>query len=107
MYIADSINFEYSENQKGARKDFDIFEENLWLHDTEIRYIIDLKNGRWHLTMLFISIYNPLKLRCHYLDHYDSQKKAELYAQIFQRGIRKDARGTLKLNENAYNICYN
>lgn len=107
MYIADSINFDFSENQRGNKKDLAIFYQTRWLHDTEVKYMIDHRSGRWHLTMIYISIHTPLKLLCRYIDHYESLKKAELYAQIFQRGIRKDARGTLKLDENAYNICYN
>lgn len=107
MYIADSINLDFSENQHGNNKNLAIFYQTRWLHDTEVKYMIDHRCGRWHLTMIYISIYNPLRLICKYLDHYESFKKAKLYAQIFQRGIRKDARGTLKLDEDAYNICYN
>jgi hypothetical protein len=107
MYIADNINYDFSENQRGNQKDLTIFHQTRWLHDTEVKYMIDHRSGRWHLTIIYISIHNPLRLICHYLDHYESFKKAELYAQIFQRGIRKDAGGTLKLDEDAYNICYN
>ena len=35
------------------------------------------------------------------------RKKALTFAKILQRGIRKDARGTLKSNRNAFNICAN
>lgn len=107
MYITDNINFDFLENQRGNKKDLIIFFQNQWLHNTEVKYLIEHRSGRWYLTMIYISIYNPMKMLCHYLDNYESLKKAELYAQIFQRGIRKDARGTLKLDENAYNICYN
>lgn len=107
MYIAENLNFDFSENRRGNKKDLMIFSENLWLHNTEIRYLIDCKKGRWYLSIIYVDIHNPLRLICHYLDHYDTLKKAETYAKIFQRGIRKDARGTLKLDENAYNICNN
>lgn len=107
MYIADSLKLDFSENQRGNKKDLAIFSQTRWLHNTEVKYLIEQRSGRWHLTIIFIFIHNPLKLICNYLNHYESLKKAELYAQFFQRGIRKDARGTLKLDENAYNICYN
>lgn len=107
MYISDTINLDFSENPRGNRSDLEIINQTRWLHDTEVRYVIDLKKGRWHLSMIYIYLHNPMRFVCRYIDNYESFKKAELYAQIFQRGIRKDARGTLKIDDNAYNICFN
>ncbi|WP_435357938.1 hypothetical protein [Emticicia sp. SJ17W-69] len=107
MYIAGSINFDFSENQRGNKKDLAIFSQNRWLYNTDVKYLVEHRSGRWYLSIIFISIHNPLRLICNYINHYESLNKAELYGQFFQKGIRKTTRGNLKLDENAYNICYN
>jgi hypothetical protein len=95
------------ENQQGDKRDLDFLENDQWLHNTEVRYYILERRGRWYVTMIFIAVENPLRFFCRFIDHYESARKAENYAEIFQRSIRKDARGTLKTNEDALNICYN
>lgn len=106
MYVSE-IKYGFTENQRGNLKDLQILGDSHWFHDTEVKYLIEEKCGRWHLQMVYIWIENPLRLFCNYIDNYESIQKAENYAQIFQRGIRKDARGTLKINQNAYDICFN
>lgn len=106
MYLP-IIKYDFSDNQRGNAKDLKILDNSLWFHNTEVNYIIEQKSGRWHLRMIYIWIENPLRFFCNYIDNYESLEKATNYAQIFQRSISKDARGTLKTNKNAYNICFN
>ena len=63
--------------------------------------------SQWHLTMIYIAIENPFKLICRKIDTYSSETKALTFAKILQRGIRKDARGTLKTNLDAFHLCDN
>ena len=72
-----------------------------------MRYHLQKKRGLWELSMIYIAIENPMKFLCRKIDAYSSEKKAITFAKILQRGIRKDARGTLKSNQNAFNICAN
>jgi hypothetical protein len=91
----------------GQAHDFKLLEEDRWLLNTEVRYLLLRKHRLWHLFMVYIAIDNPLQLLCKQIDVYASQHKAETFAKILQRGIRRDARGTLKMNRNAFHICTN
>lgn len=106
MYLPD-LKYDFTENRKGNAKDLSVLENGGWLHNTEVRYLIEPRSGRWHLWMLYVWTKHPLRFFCNYINHYESMQKAENYAKIFQRSISKDARGTLKTNQNAYDICFN
>jgi len=107
MFIASDLPFESQPEILGSPIDLKFLKEDQWLMDTEVRYLIRHWNSLWYLTMLYIAVEDPLKLICRRIDKYNSAKKAQTYAQILQRGIRKDARGVLKTNRNAFNFCDN
>lgn len=107
MYISPDIPMGSTSEKPGLPIDLKLLMEDRWLADTEVRYFIQKRKSLWHLSMLYISIYDPLKLICRKIDFYHSEHKALTFAQIFQRGIRKDARGTLKINKDAFNFCDN
>ncbi|MEL6717420.1 MAG: hypothetical protein AAFP82_01755 [Bacteroidota bacterium] len=107
MYIAKNIPFYRPTDFPGEIEDFRLLKDDSWLMDTEVKYQLLEKNGLWHLTMIYIAIDNPFKFICRKIDIYNSEKKATTFASILQRGIRKDARGTLKTDRNAFNICDN
>ncbi|MEO0470771.1 MAG: hypothetical protein AAF206_14180 [Bacteroidota bacterium] len=91
----------------GDEADLTLLLDEQWMQETEVSYLIQEMAGRWHVSMIFISIHEPLKIVVRRIDHYHSKKKAEQFAQIFQRGIRKDPRGTLKRKQDDYHICLN
>lgn len=99
--------FKKTEETCGKASDFFLLENERWIMDTEVKYLIQEVRGRWFVSMLFISLYDPMHMLLRKIDHYHSRQKAETFASIFQRGIRKDARGTLKRNDYAYHICLN
>lgn len=107
MYISPDIPFFEVTDFLGKPKDFRLLKEDGWLMNTEVKYQLLEKRGLWHLTMIYVAIENPLKFICRKIDTYNSEKKAKTYASILQRGIRKDARGTLKTNQDVINICNN
>ena len=107
MYISSDIPFWKPVDALGDIGDLKLLREDKWLMDTEVKYNLKEKKGLWYLTMIYVSIHNPFKLICKKIDVYNSENKAKTFADILQRGIRKDARGTLKTNENAFNICDN
>lgn len=94
-------------DRQGTKSDLQFLENDRWLHHTEVRYYISERRGRWYVFMIFIAVNNPLQFFCRFIEHYESERKALNYAEIMQRSIRKDARGVLKTNEHAFNICYN
>ena len=107
MYIDPELSRSITREIKAPKGDLFLLLDDRWLPNTEVKSIIYQRKGRWHVDMLFLSLEDPLKIIIRKIDHYHSQKKAETFASIFQRGIRKDARGTLKRQEYAYDICKN
>ncbi len=91
----------------GERKDMQLLQEDKWLMNTEVRYLLVERRSLWYLTMIYIAVDNPFKLICRKIDTYNSEKKAKTFAKIMMRGIRKDARGTLKTNRDGFHICDN
>lgn len=107
MYISSNVPFWRAVGYLGKPIDMSLLKENRWLINTEVKYHLIEKSGLWHLTMIYVAVENPLKFMCRKIDTYHSEKKAKTFASILQRGIRKDARGTLKTNHDALNICDN
>ncbi|MBX2877252.1 MAG: hypothetical protein KTR30_34345 [Saprospiraceae bacterium] len=107
MFISPDIPFHRPTEFPGKPEDFKLLIEDKWLMNTEVQYQLLERKGLWHLTMIYIAVDNPFKLICRKIDTYNAEKKAKTFASILQRGIRKDARGTLKTNRDAIHICYN
>lgn len=107
MYISSDIPFHKPMDILGDTCDFKLLIDDKWLMNTEVKYLLVEKKGLWHLTMIYVAVENPFRFICKKIDHYNSEKKAKTFASILQRSIRKDARGTLKTNQNAFNICQN
>lgn len=107
MYLSPNIPFPPPPESKGKSEDFIFLKEDQWLMDTEVKYKITMTKSQWHLTMIYIDIHNPLRFIQRKIDRYHSEKKAKIYAQILQRGIRKDARGILKTNKYAIRLYDN
>jgi hypothetical protein len=106
LNVPDLPDFEQDSNQ-GQLKDLAFLAQDAWVHNTEVCYRIVPYQGRFHLYMVFIAVETPLRFLVRKIDDYHSEQKALIYAEIFQRGIRKDARGVLKTNRNAFDICLN
>lgn len=107
MFISPYLNINVTPETSGDRQVLQLLNEDKWLKDTEVRYHLVRVHGLWRLTIAYIALDNPFKIRLRLIDHYASEKKATTYAQILQRAIRKDARGTLIANKDALNICFN
>ena len=107
MNITPDFSYHSPEKEQGRRNDLKILAQHTWLHNTEVKYLIRCRNGRWHLAMLYVATENALRFVCKAIDHYESEKKATAFATIFQRNIQKDNRGTQKLNPNAIYINFN
>ncbi|MEO0898103.1 MAG: hypothetical protein AAFY71_16960 [Bacteroidota bacterium] len=107
MEIDPNLHSSPSPEKKGQAIDMDFISDESWIQDSEVISQIKEKRGRWHVNMLFFSIYSPMRMLVRQIDHYHSKKKAETFANIFLRGIRKDPRGTLKRKDYGYHICAN
>lgn len=107
MQIPPELPFETIPEVPGIRLDMKFLQEDKWLMNTEVRYRLEKWRGLWRLSMIYIAVETPLKLICRIIDTYSSEKKAKVFAEIMMRGIRKDARGTLKTNQDGFHFCDN
>jgi len=107
MYLPLNFPYNFIDSLRGSPKDFRLFYEDEWLMDTEVKYFVVERKSRWYLAVIYISIQNPFQLIIKRLDSYATRQQAQTYGKFFQRCIRKDKRGTLKMNEDALNICQN
>jgi hypothetical protein len=99
-------NINYTEYPGGENEIRFLYEAD-WLLDSEVRPVVTCKNGRWHVAMLLIWAKNPYRFLRRQIDDYDSERKALIHADFFKRTMQKDKRGTIKINENDFNICFN
>ena len=107
MYIDPSLHIIPTKEFTGKKDDILFLADDVWLQNSEVKYAIKKKKGRWYVYMIFFALKESRKLLIKEIDHYHSLKRAETFASIFQRGIRKDARGTLKRMKHDYDICNN
>lgn len=91
----------------GSIRDLYFLIEEAWLMNTQVTPRIHFHRGRWYITMVYTATETPFKLICKELGDYPTKKKASIYAGIFQKVIRKDARGNLKTNLDDLHICDN
>jgi hypothetical protein len=96
-----------SKNTLGRYEDLSFFIEDQWLQDTEVIYNIHSENGRWTVYLVFASVHNSFRFIRKKINSFQSEARARLCAELYQRGARKDPRGTLKVNLHDFNICYN
>ncbi len=91
----------------GGENELRFLREAGWLMNSEVRQQVTYKKGRWHVAILLIWAENPYRFIKRPIDHYDSERKAMIHADFFKRTMQKDERGTVKINENDFNICFN
>ena len=84
-----------------------ILRQDQWLQNSVVLSRIEARAGRFWVLMIFVDSANPFRLIIRAIDHYPNQQKAEFFANILKRGIRRDPRGTLKLDFDAFRICAN
>ena len=91
----------------GKQADLRFLYQDSWLQETVVQYSIECRKGRYWISMIYIDAQNPFRFLIRTINHYSSFSKAQLAALFFQRGIRRDPRGTLKINSDAFDICSN
>lgn len=97
----------FSNEHPGRAEDLRILQEEEWLLQAVVEYNIRERKGRFWIVLLYIDSRYPMNLRLRWIDHHPSLRRAEQFAQILQRGVRRDPRGTVKLSLDAFNLCLN
>ncbi len=78
-----------------------------WLLDAEVKSKIEKQNGRWKVSLIFIDTKDPKHILLHKIGDFRSKRLAEINALYIQRTAEKDARGTQKVDKDAYDINNN
>ncbi|MCH2215164.1 MAG: hypothetical protein MK086_08345 [Flavobacteriales bacterium] len=81
--------------------------EKDWLMDAEVQYRITPVKGRWEVSLVFINTKNPREILVRPIGDYRSEKLAEIAGRHMQQAAAKDARGTQKVDKDAYDISDN
>lgn len=98
---------DHTRQRQGTQADLRFLSEDRWLSKAAVRYEIFPQSGRYWVNMIYIAHDNPFHFRIRPIDHYPSLIKAQQFAQIFLRGIRRDPRGTFKTDTDAFDLCCN
>lgn len=91
----------------GSHRDMRILKEEKWLLTAVVLFRIKVRAGQYWVSMVYVDSNDPFRFIVRVIDHYPSRQKAERFASIFQRGIRRDPRGTYKIDVDAFRICSN
>jgi hypothetical protein len=93
--------------KKGNSSDFKLFFDDLWLVDTAVIDDLHKHKGEWAVSLIFASVYNPLKFIKRYIVSHPCPKRAAQKAYFMRRLAAKDQRGTLIVNDELLNLCQN
>ncbi|MEM6263378.1 MAG: hypothetical protein AAGI38_12775 [Bacteroidota bacterium] len=78
-----------------------------WLHDSEVKTDIILQNGMWQVFLVFVGLDSPLHLFRRKIQSYSSQKKAQMFGEIYRRSAARDERGNLKTDMSQLDLPQN
>jgi hypothetical protein len=93
------------DSRLGQAADLGILAQGQWLKDSAVSYLVVPRRGRWLVTMVFGWSQDPLRLLCRRIDSYPTEARARANADLLQRNIQKDPRGTLKIDHDAFCFC--
>jgi len=92
---------------KGKVSDLCIFQKDAWLKDSAVIENISLRKGNWYISLVFAYTKFPLQLIQRKITSCNTMRKAEITANYMKKVAAKDPRGTLKINQNDFEQCYN
>ena len=96
------------DDNQGKAEDFKLLEEEAWLKEAKVDYLITNKKGRYWLSIIYRHAEKPMHYLIKEIDHYPDYKKAEYFAQIMIRGIAKGPKSSNQTQKkHAFNICTN
>ena len=82
-------------------------QKNNWLLDAEVQYKVTPVKGRWEVSLIFINTKDPNQFLIQIIGDYRTERLAEIYGRNMQQTAAKDARGTQKVDKDAYDINNN
>lgn len=95
------------DDKLGLESEFNFLRSDSWLGDTAVIERLIYRSGQFRIDLVFAHHEQPLKLLVRNITVQPSRKKAEIMSQLFRRQAAKDQRGTLEIQEMAFNVGYN
>jgi len=78
--------------------------DDTWLLNAEVQSKVEYVKGRWLVSLIFIDTKDPNHILIREIGDYRSERLAEIAALHMKDAAAKDARGTQKVDKNAYNF---
>lgn len=81
--------------------------EDAWLLDSEVQTRIEIIDGQWQVSLVFIDTKDPKHILIRVIGSYRSEKLAKISARYMQQTAARDPRGTQKVNKDGYDFNNN
>ena len=78
-----------------------------WLLNAEVQYKVTPVKGRWEVSFIFINTKDPNQVLIQTIGDYRTERLADIYGRSIQQTAARDARGTQKVDKDAYDINNN
>ncbi len=91
----------------GLDVDMNFYRNDLWLSDTAVIELLQLRKGAWEINLLFAHHKIPLKFLSRRITSHACPKRARIMAFYMRRLAAKDQRGTLSIDINDLNLTLN
>jgi hypothetical protein len=97
----------FDTGKRGETADLEFLYEDTWLRDTVVINWVARLNGTWRIYLVFVHHKRPFLFIKRFIKTQISEPKAVMEAEYMKRLAAKDQRGTLKLEERAFDVCSN
>ncbi|WP_044173308.1 hypothetical protein [Flectobacillus major] len=93
------FNYNYLQELKGENKDLEIIQDERWLGNSVVGYLVEPIREEWAISLVFVSAETPLKFVIRKLEKHTSAEKAYHYGVLAQK--------TAKMLHTCYNQWIN
>ena len=91
----------------GLDSDMNFYRDDLWLSDTAVIELLQLRQGSWEVNLLFAHYKTPMKFLSRRITSHSCPKRARTMAFYMRRLAAKDQRGTLTVDINDLHLSLN
>jgi hypothetical protein len=105
--MLDELSNQFFTEKLGLDKDLNFYRDDIWLSDTAVIELLQLRKGAWEIVLLFAHHKTPLKFLSRRITSHSCPKRAKTMAFYMRRLAAKDQRGTLKVDIKDMNITLN
>lgn len=94
-------------SEKSHWGDLAFLQQDSWLEKGAVCLNIEQRFGRYWVILVYVENHQPFRFRLRYIADYATELKARRSGEFFLRGVRRDPRGTFKIDIDAFYLCRN